>query len=50
MSELVVPIVRDGVVIGVFDLDSPLPARFDAEDRAACEKLVQLFLAASDPF
>ncbi len=31
-SELVVPIVRDGVLVGVLDLDSPLPARFDAAD------------------
>ena len=33
-SELVVPVVRDGAVIAVIDLDAPLPARFDAEDRA----------------
>ena len=31
-SELVVPLVRAGEIIGVLDLDSPLPARFD-EDR-----------------
>lgn len=31
-SELVVPVVRDGVLVGVLDLDSPLPARFDAAD------------------
>lgn len=49
-SELVVPLIRDGVVIGVLDLDSPLPARFDAEDRVGCEALVRQFLAASDPF
>jgi len=29
-SELVVPLMRDGRVLGVLDLDSPLPARFDA--------------------
>lgn len=39
-SELVVPIVHEGQLIGVLDLDSPLPARFDAEDRAGCEALV----------
>lgn len=33
-SELVVPIVRDGVLIAVLDLDSPERARFDAEDEA----------------
>lgn len=49
-SELVVPLIRDGAVIGVLDLDSPLPARFDAEDRAGCEKLVDIFLKASAAF
>ena len=38
-SELVVPIVRDGVLLGVLDLDSPEPARFDGEDAAGCEAL-----------
>src|SRR5690606_36777426 len=32
-SEIVVPIVRDGRLVGVFDLDSPLPDRFDTADR-----------------
>ena len=41
-SELVVPIVRDGVLLGVLDLDSPEPARFDAEDAAGCEALAVL--------
>ena len=38
-SELVVPIVRDGTLVAVLDLDSPLPDRFDAEDAAGCEAL-----------
>lgn len=41
-SELVVPIVRDGVLVAVLDLDSPEPARFDAEDAAGCEALAAL--------
>ena len=41
-SELVVPIVRDGAVLGVIDLDSPEPGRFDAEDAAGCEALAAL--------
>jgi L-methionine (R)-S-oxide reductase len=40
-SELVVPIVIDGVLIGVLDLDSPSPARFDKEDEAGCVELIQ---------
>lgn len=39
-SELVVPIIRNGKVIAVLDLDSPHPDRFQAEDQAGLEKLV----------
>ncbi|WP_226698312.1 GAF domain-containing protein [Qipengyuania flava] len=38
-SELVVPVVRDGTVIAVIDLDSPAKARFDAQDAAGIEAL-----------
>ena len=41
-SELVVPVLRDGAVIAVIDLDSPRPARFDAEDQAGIEALAAL--------
>ena len=41
-SELVVPVLRDGVVIAVIDLDSPEPARFDAEDARGIEMLAGL--------
>lgn len=41
-SELVVPVVRDGDVIAVIDLDSPLAARFDGDDRAGIEALAGL--------
>lgn len=39
-SELVVPIVHDGRLIGVLDLDSPLPARFTVADQAGAEALI----------
>ena len=42
LSELVVPIIRDGNVIAVIDLDSPNLARFDEEDRAGIEALAIL--------
>ena len=42
-SELVVPLVEAGEVLGVLDLDSPLPGRFDQYDREGCERLVALF-------
>lgn len=41
-SELVVPIVHDGRLIGVIDLDSPRRARFDQEDMDGCAELARL--------
>jgi L-methionine (R)-S-oxide reductase len=41
-SELVVPVVRDGAVIAVIDLDSPSAARFDAEDARGVEAIAAL--------
>jgi GAF domain-containing protein len=43
-SELVVPLLLGGQVIGVLDLDSPLRARFDGDDQAGCEALVAVIL------
>ncbi|WP_158928202.1 GAF domain-containing protein [Acidisphaera sp. S103] len=43
-SELVVPLMRGDTLIGVLDLDSPLPARFDALDQAGCEALVAIIV------
>ncbi len=48
-SELVVPIVKDGRILGVIDLDSPTLARFDADDRAGIEALAAIYAAASAP-
>jgi len=39
-SEIVVPVVHDGRLIGVLDLDSPRPARFDSTDQQGLEALV----------
>ena len=44
MSELVVPLVKDGTLVGVFDIDSPVPARFSVEDQAGLETIARLFL------
>jgi L-methionine (R)-S-oxide reductase len=41
-SELVVPVMRDGAVVAVIDLDSPSKARFDAADAAGIEALAAL--------
>lgn len=41
-SELVVPIMVNGELFGVLDIDSPIKARFDAADAEGCEKLAAL--------
>ena len=43
-SELVVPLVLDGALVGVFDIDSPVPGRFDVEDQVGLETIANLFL------
>jgi GAF domain-containing protein len=43
-SELVVPLITAGEVLGVLDLDSPVRDRFEDDDRAGCERLVAVFL------
>jgi L-methionine (R)-S-oxide reductase len=43
-SELVVPLVHDGELVGVFDLDSPRVNRFDEEDQQGLEAVAQAFL------
>ncbi len=47
-SEVVVPVMKDGRVLGVLDLDSPKPARFDAADAAGLEALVRAFVESTD--
>ena len=43
-SEVVVPLFKGDTLIGVFDLDSPVPDRFDAEDARGLEALAAAFL------
>ena len=43
-SELVVPLYAGDTLIGVFDLDSPEPDRFDAEDQAGIEAIAAIYL------
>lgn len=45
-SELVVPLHAGDTLIGVFDIDSPIPARFDADDQAGIEALARCYLDA----
>ncbi len=47
-SELVVPLLKNGVALGVIDLDSPRKGRFSEADQAGVEALARLFVDASD--
>lgn len=47
-SEIVVPLVRDDRVIGVLDIDSPKPSRFDEDDQAGFEALAAIYVASLD--
>ncbi|MDC6380863.1 GAF domain-containing protein [Pseudomonas graminis] len=47
-SEVVVPLIKDGKLIGVLDLDSPSVGRFSEEDQAGIERLAAIFLKSTD--
>ncbi|MBF8722151.1 MULTISPECIES: GAF domain-containing protein [Pseudomonas] len=47
-SELVIPLVKQGRLIGVLDLDSPRLARFSEADRVGLERLAAIFLELTD--
>lgn len=47
-SEIVVPVIKGGRLVGVLDLDSPRLARFDAEDAAGLGAVVACFVDATD--
>ena len=46
-SELVVPLFRGDRIIGVLDLDAPIPARFDTDDQRGIEALAAIYMKAS---
>ena len=46
-SEIVVPIIDTGTLLGVLDIDSPRPGRFDEADARGLEALAALFVAGS---
>jgi L-methionine (R)-S-oxide reductase len=47
-SEIVVPLLQNDRLLGVLDLDSPLPARFDGDDALGLEALLDVLLQGSD--
>ncbi|MEI2415775.1 GAF domain-containing protein [Orrella sp. JC864] len=48
-AEIVVPLVRDGRLLGVWDVDSPEPGRFDSQDQAGMEALCAIYLDSLAP-
>ncbi len=46
-SELVIPLIDGDRLLGVLDLDSPLPGRFDDRDQIGLERLASLYVEAS---
>jgi GAF domain-containing protein len=46
-SEIVVPLIRGGELLGVLDVDSPRPGRFDAADAHGLEEVVRVFVAST---
>ena len=47
-SEIVLPMIKDGVLMGVLDIDSPIFSRFDAKDAAGLQAIVEGLLACTD--
>ena len=45
-SEIGVPIIRDGELLAVLDIDSPKHARFDKEDEAGCVRIAEIMARA----
>ena len=45
-SELVVPLLHNGRLVGVFDIDSPVLARFDIDDQHGLESIARIFVEA----
>ena len=48
-SEIVLPLLHGGLLWGVLDLDSPSLSRFDQDDAAGLQALVDVYLQSSDP-
>ena len=47
-SEIVIPLIQGGRLLGVLDLDSPIPSRFTENDRAGLEELAKRLVNGCD--
>ena len=48
-AEIVIPLIKEGVFLGVFDVDSPLLSRFDEEDASGLHELIEIFIQTDFP-
>jgi len=46
-SEIVIPLIKDGALVGVLDIDSPSLARFSTDDQLGLEMLASVFVEAT---
>ena len=49
-SEIVIPLIKDGILLGVLDIDSPIYDRFDEDDRRGLEELARILSERLSPF
>jgi GAF domain-containing protein len=47
-SEIVIPMIKDDTIIGVLDIDSPIYARFNEDDKIGLQQLIDILLFATD--
>ena len=47
-SEIVIPIIKDDIIIGVLDIDSPIYARFNEDDKNGLQQLIDILLFTTD--
>lgn len=47
-SEIVVPLISEGALLGVMDIDAPIPGRFDAEDASALSAIASILTTQVD--
>ena len=47
-SEIVIPMINDDIIIGVLDIDSPIFARFDEDDKNGLQQLLEILQFSTD--
>ncbi len=47
-SEIVIPLIKEDSLLGVFDVDSPIVGRFDDEDARGLHELIEILIQSTD--